>query len=87
MLVDVLNPPRIVLGGYFAVFGRYLVDDAQRVLDARRIAPTTERVVVASSVLGLSNAARGGAHLTLESIFFDPTGVPVRPVEESAEIS
>ena len=79
ILVDVLNPPRIVLGGYFAVFGRYLVDEAQRVLDDRRITPTAERVVVATSTLGLSNAARGGAHLTLEGIFQDPSDVPVRP--------
>ncbi|MFF2042778.1 ROK family protein [Kitasatospora sp. NPDC058170] len=82
ILVDVLNPPRIVLGGYFAVFGRYLVDAVQRVLDDRRIAPTAERVVVTASALGLSNAARGGAHLALEGIFQDPSVVPVRPVAQ-----
>ncbi|WP_078896641.1 ROK family transcriptional regulator [Streptomyces sp. NRRL S-495] len=85
ILVDVLNPPRIVLGGYFAVFGRYLVDAAQRVLDERRIAPTSGRVVVTASALGLSNAARGGAHLALEGIFQDPSVVPVRPVEAEGD--
>ncbi|MFC9330717.1 ROK family protein [Kitasatospora sp. NPDC057015] len=79
ILVDVLNPPRIVLGGYFAVFGRYLVDPVQQVLDDRRIVPGTEPVVVSASTLGLSNAARGGAHLTLEGIFQDPSDVPFRP--------
>ncbi|MCX4755393.1 ROK family transcriptional regulator [Kitasatospora purpeofusca] len=82
ILVDVLNPPRIVLGGYFAVFGRYLVEPAQQILDERRIAPTTERVVVAASTLGLSNAARGGAQLALAGIFQDPSVVPVRPAPE-----
>ncbi|MER6394816.1 ROK family transcriptional regulator [Kitasatospora sp. NPDC001603] len=84
ILVDVLNPPRIVLGGYFAVFGRYLVDAVQRVLDERRIRPTAERVVVAASTLGLSNAAQGGAYLTLEGIFLDPTSAPERRVDAGA---
>ncbi|MFD7987981.1 ROK family protein [Kitasatospora indigofera] len=85
ILVDVLNPPRIVLGGYFAVFGRHLVDPAQRILDDRRITPTPGRVVVTASTLGLSNAARGGAHLALEGIFQDPSVVPFRPVAEDDE--
>ncbi|MFJ4675051.1 MULTISPECIES: ROK family protein [unclassified Kitasatospora] len=79
VLVDVLNPPRIVLGGYFAVFDRYLVGPAQEFLDRRRISPGSQQVVVSASALGLSNAARGGAHLALEGIFQDPSDVPVRP--------
>ncbi|WP_441246996.1 ROK family protein [Kitasatospora sp. McL0602] len=79
ILVDVLNPSRIVLGGYFAVFGRYLVDTAQQLLDQRRIGPVAQRVVVAVSTLGLSNAARGGACLALEGIFHDPTTAQLRP--------
>ncbi|GGV24872.1 hypothetical protein GCM10010495_45710 [Kitasatospora herbaricolor] len=78
VLVDVLNPSRIVLGGYFAVFGRYLVDEAQQFVDRRRISPAAPRVVVAASTLGLSNAAQGGAHPTLEPLFNDPSGVRVR---------
>ncbi|WP_217712123.1 ROK family transcriptional regulator [Kitasatospora sp. NA04385] len=79
VLADVLNPPRIVLGGYFAVFGRYLVGPAQEFLDRRRIAPGSPQVVVRASELGLSNAARGGALLALEGIFQDPSDIPVRP--------
>ncbi|GLW72757.1 transcriptional regulator [Kitasatospora phosalacinea] len=79
VLADVLNPPRIVLGGYFAVLERYLVGPVQQFLDDRRISPGSPRVVVSASALGLSNAARGGAHLTLEGIFQDPSDVPVRP--------
>ncbi|MFC9331584.1 ROK family protein [Kitasatospora sp. NPDC057015] len=82
ILADVLNPPRIVLGGYFAVFGRYLVDTAQQILDDRRITPTAARVIVTASALGLSNAARGGAQLALAGIFQDPSDVPVRPEPE-----
>ncbi|MEV7214515.1 ROK family transcriptional regulator [Kitasatospora cineracea] len=85
VLVDVLNPPRIVLGGYFAVFGRYLVGPAQEFLDRRRIAPGSQQVVVSASELGLSNAARGGAHLALEGIFQDPSDVPVRPEPADGE--
>ncbi|MEV6008389.1 ROK family transcriptional regulator [Streptomyces sp. NPDC051976] len=78
VLADVLNPPRIVLGGYFAYFGGYLLDEVQRSLDARKISPTSERILVTASTLGLSNAARGGAQLTLERIFHNPTAVPPR---------
>ncbi|MCC9306170.1 ROK family transcriptional regulator [Kitasatospora sp. RB6PN24] len=82
VLVDVLNPSRIVLGGYFAVFGRYLIDKAQRHLDDRRISPTATHVVVTASTLGLSNAAQGGAYLALETIFHDPSVVEVRESQQ-----
>lgn len=78
ILVDVLNPKLIVLGGYFASFGDHLVPPVVAALADRRIDPgmTTE---VTTSQLGLLATARGGALLALEDVFDDPTIVPPRP--------
>ena len=84
VMADVLNPSRIVLGGYFAVFGRYLIEKVQRYLDGRRISPKAARLVVAGSALGLSNAAHGGAYLALEAIFHDPSEARIREVHQPA---
>ncbi|WP_167346445.1 ROK family transcriptional regulator [Kitasatospora phosalacinea] len=78
VLVDVLNPTRIVLGGYFALFGEYLIEDVRQHLESRRISPTAPRVEVVASTLGLSSAARGGAHLSLEKVFDDPAIAALR---------
>lgn len=75
VLVDVLNPKLIVLGGYFASFGQHLVAPITSALNARRMDVGSE-VVVAVSTLGLSAASRGGALTALEGVFEDPTTVP-----------
>ncbi|WP_202795219.1 ROK family transcriptional regulator [Janibacter sp. HTCC2649] len=75
VLVDVLNPRRIVLGGYFAPFGEQLLAPVKSALDERRMDAGSE-VVVAVSALGLSAASRGGALAALEAVFEDPTTVP-----------
>lgn len=78
ILVDVLNPKLIVLGGYFASFGVQLLDPVQSALAERRM-DEGSGVVVAVSALGLSAASRGGALAALEGVFEDPTTVPVLP--------
>lgn len=75
VLVDVLNPKLIVLGGYFASFPDQLVGPVKSALDVRRMDEGSE-VIVAASALGLSAAARGGALTALEGVFEDPTTVP-----------
>lgn len=76
VLVDVLNPRIIVLGGYFAAFADHLVAPIVSALEVRRMDEGSE-VVVAASVLGLSAASRGGALAALEAVFEDPTTVPI----------
>ncbi|SDL01008.1 ROK family transcriptional regulator [Streptomyces indicus] len=74
-LADILNPRAIVLGGYFAFFGEYLVDRVQLELSARVMAPDAGGCTVLASTLGFSAAARGGASLSLDHVYRDPAGV------------
>ena len=76
ILVNVFNPRVLVLGGYFASLGGYLLDPMLAELHARVIAPDACQVVL--STLGFTAAARGGAHVALEAVLDDPTLVPIR---------
>lgn len=77
ILVDVLNPRVVVLGGYYSHFGDMILGPLAELLDARRM--TENRTELATSQLGLMSAARGGAALALERVFDDPTIVPLPP--------
>ena len=77
IVVDVLNPQLVVLGGYFAWFGASIVEPVTVILESRRIGQLANPVAVAISDSGLAAAARGGAHLALGSVFDDPTLVDV----------
>jgi len=77
ILVDVLNPRHVVLGGYFAYLGDRLIEPVSDSLRERLIDPEVELPIVSASSLGLTAAARGGAHLALERVFADPTVVEV----------
>lgn len=76
ILVNVFNPRVLVLGGYFANLGAYLLEPMLAELHARVIAPDACEVVL--STLGFTAAARGGAHVALEAVLEDPTLVPLR---------
>ena len=86
VLINVFNPAVIVLGGYFALFGRYLMEPMTAELRARVFAPELAGARVVLSTLGFTAAVRGGAHVALESVFDDPTIVPgeTTPVPEGA---
>ncbi len=73
LLADVFDPRLIVLGGYFAFFGGHLTEPVSA--EIRRRALTEMVPEVSASTLGLTSAARGGAHLALESVFRDPGAV------------
>jgi predicted NBD/HSP70 family sugar kinase len=77
ILVNVFNPQALVLGGYFASLGGYLLEPMLAELNARVIASEVCEVVL--STLGFTAAARGGAHVALEAVLDDPTLVPLRP--------
>jgi predicted NBD/HSP70 family sugar kinase len=77
ILVNVFNPQALVLGGYFASLGGYLLEPMLAELRARVVASEVCEVVL--STLGFTAAARGGAHVALEAVLDDPTLVPLRP--------
>jgi predicted NBD/HSP70 family sugar kinase len=76
ILVNVFNPRVLVLGGYFASLGAYLLEPMLAELHSRVIAP--DACQVALSTLGFTAAARGGAHVALEAVLDDPTLVAER---------
>ena len=76
LLINVFNPQVVVLGGYFAVLGRFLVDPMTEELRNRVFGPGLAGARVVCSRLGFTAAVRGGAHVALESVFADPTIVP-----------
>jgi predicted NBD/HSP70 family sugar kinase/predicted transcriptional regulator len=74
LLVDILNPQLVILGGYFAYLADRLVGPVTAHLAERRMSPEAE-CAVSGSTLGLTSAARGGAHLALDTVFRDPVNV------------
>ena len=78
VLINLFNPEVILLGGYFAVLGRFLVDPMAVELRARVFGPDLAGARVVLSTLGFTAAVRGGAHVALESVFADPTLVAFR---------
>lgn len=75
ILVDVLNPKVIVLGGYFTSMAPHILPSLAMALAARRMDEGCA-VELAASRLGISSAAYGGAIVALEGVFADPTRVP-----------
>lgn len=68
ILVNLLDPRAVILGGYFVPLGPLLVPAAEAELGAHAIAPTGEGERVHLSALGLSAAARGGAATLIQSL-------------------
>ena len=75
LLVDVLNPRAIVLGGYFAYLGGYLIDRVRAGVRERVMAPDSAGCEVLLSALGFTAPSRGGAYLALDRVYQDPSGV------------
>jgi predicted NBD/HSP70 family sugar kinase len=76
VLINVFNPQVVLLGGYFAVLGRFLLEPMTAELRARVFGPDLAGARIVLSTLGFTAAVRGGAHVALESVFDDPTLVP-----------
>lgn len=73
ILVNVVNPEVLVLGGYFATLGPWLVPGLERDLPRHVFAPGGGGCRVELSTLGFSAAVRGGALQALSLVFDDPT--------------
>jgi len=83
ILINVFNPRVVVLGGYFAQLGPYLLAPMMAELKSRVIAPEIGGCRVELSWLGFSAASRGGAHVALEAVLDDPAlvALPARTNE------
>ncbi|TFV64663.1 UNVERIFIED_ORG: ROK family transcriptional regulator [Bacillus sp. AZ43] len=77
VLINLFNPQVVLLGGYFAVLGRYFMAPMLAELRERVFGPDLAGARVVLSTLGFTAAVRGGAHVALEAVFDDPTLVPV----------
>ena len=73
ILVNILNPDVLVLGGYFAVLGPWLKEPLESAIRDRVIAPDGGGCRVVQSELGFTAAVRGGAQISLDQVFLDPT--------------
>jgi predicted NBD/HSP70 family sugar kinase len=73
ILVNILNPDVLVLGGYFAVLGPWLKEPLESAIREHVIAPDGGGCRVVQSELGFAAAVRGGAQISLDQVFLDPT--------------
>lgn len=69
VLVNVLDPEVVVLGGYFAVLGDHVLDPARAALDALLASPAQVRPELRPGRLGIAAAALGAAERSLEPVF------------------
>jgi predicted NBD/HSP70 family sugar kinase len=76
VLINLFNPRVVVLGGYFAVLGRFLLPSLTEELRDRVFGPDLAGARVVLSTLGFTAAVRGGALQALDAVFDDPTLVP-----------
>jgi predicted NBD/HSP70 family sugar kinase len=76
VLINLFNPRVVVLGGYFAVLGRWLLEPTTAEASQRVFGPGLAGARIVLSTLGFTAAVRGGAHLALDAVFDDPTLVP-----------
>ncbi|MEO6712618.1 MAG: ROK family transcriptional regulator [Mycobacteriales bacterium] len=77
VLVNLFNPRVIVLGGYFARVGPYILDSAMDAMRGGVIAPNAGGCRLSFSTLGFGAATRGGAGMALLGVVADPTLVPL----------
>ncbi|WP_201776933.1 ROK family transcriptional regulator [Streptacidiphilus anmyonensis] len=75
LLVDILNPRLLVLGGHFAVFGDYLLPAIRDYVHETVIAPNAGGCELVPSELGFTAPARGGAYLSLDAVYQDPIAI------------
>lgn len=72
VLVDVLNPEVIVLGGFYGPIAEWILPPAEQAMRAGSIAPDAGGCRLAASTLGFSTAALGGAIHAAQRVFDDP---------------
>lgn len=76
ILVNLLNPAVVVLGGYFAALPEWLVEPIRHQVVAGVLAPGAGGARVVGSRLGFTASTTGGALAALRRVLDDPTVVP-----------
>ncbi|HEY7597829.1 MAG TPA: ROK family transcriptional regulator [Actinophytocola sp.] len=76
ILVNLLNPAVVVLGGYFAALPEWLVEPIRNEVVANVLAPGAGGARIVASGLGFTAATAGGALAALRRVLDDPTVVP-----------
>lgn len=82
ILVNMLNPAVVVLGGYFAALPEWLVEPIRNQVVANVLAPGAGGARVVGSRLGFSAATTGGALAALRRVLDDPTVVSTSQHED-----
>jgi len=85
VLVNVLNPAAVVLGGYFAALPEWLVEPVRAEVAAHVLAEGAGGATVVASRLGFEASATGGAVHALRHVLDDPAVVPITEQAEHVE--
>jgi len=72
LLVNMLNPQVIVLGGYFASLFPLIEDEAMAALRARALQAPSETVRICLPGLGRDSVLLGAAEIAFDALFTDP---------------
>jgi predicted NBD/HSP70 family sugar kinase len=72
-LANLFDPKVIILGGYFVYLSDWILPAAQKALRNGTLARTGENLKLATSTLGFTAAAQGGAIHAIERVMSDPT--------------
>ncbi|WP_329110398.1 ROK family protein [Micromonospora sp. NBC_01699] len=75
ILVNLVNPRVLVLGGYFATLADWLIPAARAELDRLAVAGPAAPCRFVASDLGFTAAARGAAGVVVDRVIADPTSV------------
>jgi predicted NBD/HSP70 family sugar kinase len=83
VLVNLLNPAAVVLGGYFAALPEWLLEPVRSEVAARVLAEGAGGATVVASRLGFRAPSTGGAVHALRRALDDPAVVPIEENEEA----
>jgi predicted NBD/HSP70 family sugar kinase len=72
-LANLFDPKVIILGGYFVHLSDWILPAARKALQDGTLARTGENLELATSTLGFTAAAQGGAIHAIERVMSDPT--------------
>lgn len=78
VLVSVVDPEVVVLGGYFGALEEHLLRPAAARLDALLPSPSQHRPALVAGRLGITAAAVGAAELAMEPVVAGLVGLPER---------
>ncbi len=78
-LINLLDPQAIILGGYFRQITQWILPAAIQAMRAGVLAPNAGGCELATSALGFTAAARGGAIRVIDQVLTDPTHLAALP--------